>query len=144
MFCEYRHFATLWALRAFLLRPQHRSGGAGVPLVIDRLNDEAQRGAHRVDVFPHDFLHNGCLARIVKSSRKPICQHSDGSICRWKPGVSPRRRRQDLQHQDSHLLFLQPGLSQNRQHGGGGQWRGMLEGQLKVNSAYALWQTVHV
>lgn len=37
----------------------------GLPLVFNRLDDESQRRANRVDVLVHDFLDDGGFARIV-------------------------------------------------------------------------------
>lgn len=38
------------------------------PAVFNRLDDEPQRRAHRVDVLPHDLLHNRCLSRVIQAS----------------------------------------------------------------------------
>lgn len=37
-------------------------------LELDRLDDEAQRRAHAVDILAHDLFHYGSLSGIVESS----------------------------------------------------------------------------
>jgi hypothetical protein len=39
-----------------------------LPLVVNRLDDEAQRRAHCVDIFSHNLLDNRRLSRIVEST----------------------------------------------------------------------------
>jgi hypothetical protein len=39
-----------------------------LPLVVNRLDDEAQRRAYCVDIFSHNLLDNRRLSRIVEST----------------------------------------------------------------------------
>ena len=39
-----------------------------LPFVVNRLNDEAQGGADRVDVLAHNLFDDGGFARIVKAA----------------------------------------------------------------------------
>lgn len=77
---------------------------SGSPFILDRFDDEAKRWAHFVDIFFHDLLDNRGLASIVE----PPSQNIEIALF---VGVD-----YDLQHQDPHLLVLQTGLSQDRQH----------------------------
>ena len=38
------------------------------PLIVDRLDDEAQCGADRIHILAHNLLDDGCLARIIETS----------------------------------------------------------------------------
>ena len=48
------------------------SGGANIPVVVDRLDDEAEGGADSVDIFTHYPLDNGGFACIVKASTSTL------------------------------------------------------------------------
>lgn len=39
------------------------------PLVVDRLDDETERGTDSVDILAHNPLDDCCLARIIEPSR---------------------------------------------------------------------------
>lgn len=52
-------------------RPDSMAITAGMktlPFVVDCLDDKAQGGAHRADIFTHDPLHNRGFPRIVKAA----------------------------------------------------------------------------
>ena len=46
--------------------PRHRQS-QNIPVVLDRLDDEAERRADAVDVLAHDLLHNSRLSCIVQA-----------------------------------------------------------------------------
>lgn len=39
-----------------------------LPLIVDGLDDEAQRRAHSIHVFPHDFLDDGRLSSVIQAT----------------------------------------------------------------------------
>lgn len=49
-------------------------GDLGSPIVVDRLDVEAESGADRVDVFAHDLLDDGRLSRIVEATASLLAQ----------------------------------------------------------------------
>jgi hypothetical protein len=44
------------------------AGGVSIPVIIDRLNDEAEGGADGVDILAHYLFHNRGFARIVETA----------------------------------------------------------------------------
>lgn len=75
-----------------------------LPFILDRLDDEAQRGTDFVDIFIHNLLHNSSFPSIVKAPSPVSCFQS------------PKTTSAPLQHQNAHLLVLETGLPQYRQH----------------------------
>lgn len=75
-----------------------------LPFILDRLDDEAQRGTDFVDIFIHNLLHNSSFPSIVKAPSPVSCFQS------------PKATSAPLQHQNAHLLVLETGLPQYRQH----------------------------
>ena len=69
------------------------------PLIVNCFNDEAQCGAYGAHVLLHDSLDDGRLACIVQSPALVRSCHLN--------------EFRASQHQYSHLLVLQPRLSQD-------------------------------
>lgn len=44
-----------------------------LPFILDRLDDEAQRGTDFVDIFIHNLLHNSSFPSIVKAPSPVSC-----------------------------------------------------------------------
>lgn len=71
------------------------------PVVVYRLDNEAQRRAYCADVFVENILYNRRLSGIVQSPAprvRPVA--ANGAVT-------------DSQHQNAHLLVLEPRLAQN-------------------------------
>jgi hypothetical protein len=81
--------------------------GTSLPFEIDRLDDKSKGWADGGDILAHDPLDDGRLARVVQAAGFSLI-----SALRRVSSLTDA----DSQHQDSHLLILQPGLSQYRQH----------------------------
>ena len=78
---------------------------AHLPLIVYGFDDEAQRRADGVDVLVHDFFDDGRLPGIVETAALVSENAKIASLL-----------RRGLQHEDPHLLILQPGFSEDGQH----------------------------
>lgn len=80
------------------------------PPKINRLDDEAQRWTDSVDILVHKLLNYSGLSRIIESSAaKSVLL------------VPENGNHAVLQHQDTHLLVLQPGFAKDGEHNGLGR-----------------------
>ena len=81
-----------------------------LPVIVDGLDDEAEGGAHGVDVLAHNLLDNGGFASIVKAAAS------------WSDPVRGTGREismagvQKIQHQDAKLFVLESGFAEDGQH----------------------------
>lgn len=100
--------------------PQNRRRAGGqegrrcLPVVVDGLDDEAEGGAHGVDILAHDLLDDGGLACIVEPAASwstPL--HASKDECLMA--------RRGIQHQYAKLLVLEPGFPQDGEHRCGGR-----------------------
>lgn len=73
---------------------------ACIPVIVNRLDDEAERWTDSIDILLHDPLDNRRLSRIVQAS---VSVNSNSNM----PYL-------DLQHEYPHLLVFEPCLPQNR------------------------------
>ncbi len=72
---------------------------ACIPVVVNRLDDEAERWTDSIDILLHDPLDNRRLSRIVQAS-VPVSSTSQ------TPNL-------DLQHEYPHLLVFEPCFPQD-------------------------------
>ena len=58
------------------------SGGANIPVIVDRLDDKAEGGADSVDILAHYLLDNRGFARIIETAASELARASpSGDIC---------------------------------------------------------------